>query len=112
MDAAVAPAGAVRSIQGEGDSPSATRPMRTEARAVLTDVLRDAHHWLDELSTSPKGSSAGLGWIRQDAFGTVLHDGSGAVVKASAPAEEVRGSNPLSSTRKSAQIDLISYGTG
>ena len=40
-------------IQGEGDSPSATRPMRTEARAVLTDALRDAHHWLDELSTSP-----------------------------------------------------------
>ena len=28
-------------------------PMRTEARAVLTDVLRDAHHWLDELSTGP-----------------------------------------------------------
>jgi hypothetical protein len=28
-------------------------PMRTEARAVLTDALRDAHHWLDELSTSP-----------------------------------------------------------
>jgi hypothetical protein len=28
-------------------------PMRTEARAVLTDALRDAHLWLDELSTSP-----------------------------------------------------------
>jgi site-specific DNA recombinase len=27
--------------------------MRTEARAVLTDALRDAHHWLDELITSP-----------------------------------------------------------
>jgi hypothetical protein len=27
--------------------------MRTEARAVLTDALRDAHHWLDELTTSP-----------------------------------------------------------
>jgi site-specific DNA recombinase len=40
-------------IQGEGDRPSATRPMRTEARAVLTDALRDAHHWLDGLSTSP-----------------------------------------------------------
>jgi site-specific DNA recombinase len=39
-------------IQGEGDRPSATRPMRTEARAVLTDALRDAHHWLDELTTS------------------------------------------------------------
>ena len=27
------------------------RPMRTEARAVLTDALRDAHHWLDKLTT-------------------------------------------------------------
>ena len=34
-------------IQGEGERHSATRPMRTEARAVLTDALRDAHHWLD-----------------------------------------------------------------
>jgi site-specific DNA recombinase len=39
-------------IQGEGDRPSATRPMRTEARAVLTGALRDAHHCLDELTTS------------------------------------------------------------
>ena len=40
-------------IQGEGDSPSATRPMRTEARALVMDALRDAHRWLDELTTSP-----------------------------------------------------------
>jgi len=40
-------------IQGEGEQPSAPRPMRTEARAVLTDSLRDAHRWLDELTTSP-----------------------------------------------------------
>ena len=40
-------------IQGEGERPSATRPMRTEARAVLTDALRDAHRRLDELTTSP-----------------------------------------------------------
>ena len=40
-------------VQGEGDRPSATRPMRTEARAVLTDALRDAQRWLDELTTSP-----------------------------------------------------------
>jgi hypothetical protein len=40
-------------IQGEDERPSATRPMRTEARAVLTDALRDAHRWLDELTTSP-----------------------------------------------------------
>ena len=40
-------------IQGEGERSSATRPMRTEARAALTDALRDAHHWLDELRASP-----------------------------------------------------------
>jgi len=40
-------------IQGEGDRPSATRPMRTEARGILTDALRDAHHWLDELPPVP-----------------------------------------------------------
>jgi site-specific DNA recombinase len=40
-------------IQGESERPFATRPMRTEARAVLTDALRDAHHWLGELTTSP-----------------------------------------------------------
>ena len=28
-------------------------PMRTEARAVLADALRDAHRWLGELTTSP-----------------------------------------------------------
>ena len=44
-------------IQGEGDRPSATRPMRTEARAVLTDALRDAHRWLDELTSSPNQTS-------------------------------------------------------
>jgi hypothetical protein len=40
-------------IQGEDERPCATRPMRAEARAVLTDALPDAHHWLDELTTSP-----------------------------------------------------------
>jgi site-specific DNA recombinase len=39
-------------IEGEGERPSAMGPMRTEARAVLTDALRDAHLWLSELSTS------------------------------------------------------------
>jgi hypothetical protein len=38
-------------IQGQSDRPSATRPMRTEARGILTDALRDAHRWLDELTT-------------------------------------------------------------
>src|SRR6202042_1177514 len=32
-------------IQGEGERPCALSPMRTEAVAVLTDALRDAHHW-------------------------------------------------------------------
>ena len=27
--------------------------MRTKARGILTDALRDAHRWLDELTTSP-----------------------------------------------------------
>jgi site-specific DNA recombinase len=60
-------------IQGEGDRPFATRPMRTEARAVLADALRDAHHWLDELATSPNQTIQSLAaregkterWIRR-----------------------------------------------
>jgi hypothetical protein len=28
------------------------RPMRTKARALLIDALRDAHRWLDELTTA------------------------------------------------------------
>jgi site-specific DNA recombinase len=60
-------------IQGEGDRPFAKRPMRTEARAVLTDALRDAHHWLDELTTSPNQTIQSLAvregkterWIRR-----------------------------------------------
>ncbi len=38
-------------IQGEGEQPAAVRLMRTKARAVLIDALRDAHRWLDELTT-------------------------------------------------------------
>jgi hypothetical protein len=60
-------------IQGEGDRPPATRPMRTEARGILTDALRDAHHWLDELTTSPNQTIESLAaregkterWIRR-----------------------------------------------
>ena len=40
-------------IQGEGERPCAMGPMRTEARALVIDALRDAHHWLDELTTGP-----------------------------------------------------------
>ena len=32
-------------IQGEGEQPSAMRPMKTKARAILIDALRDAHRW-------------------------------------------------------------------
>ena len=60
-------------IQGEGERPSAMGPMRTEARAVLTDALRDAHLWLDELSTGPNQTIESLAaregkterWIRR-----------------------------------------------
>jgi hypothetical protein len=40
-------------IQGEGDQSSAVRPIRAKARALLIDALRDAHRWLDELTTNP-----------------------------------------------------------
>jgi hypothetical protein len=60
-------------IQGEGERPFATRPMRTEARAILTDALCDAHHWLDELTTIPNQTIESLAaredkterWIRR-----------------------------------------------
>jgi len=38
-------------IQGQGEQSAAVRPMRTKARGVLIDALRDAHRWLDELTT-------------------------------------------------------------
>jgi hypothetical protein len=50
-----------------------------------------------------------------EARSAVLTLGSGGLLNArgwDAGTEEVRGSNPLSSTRKSPQIDVISYGTG
>ena len=40
-------------VQGEGEQFAAVRPMRTQARVVLVDALRDAHRWLDELTTDP-----------------------------------------------------------
>jgi site-specific DNA recombinase len=39
-------------IQGEGEQPSATRPMKAKARAILIEALRDAHRWLDELTSN------------------------------------------------------------
>jgi hypothetical protein len=49
------------------------RPMRTEARAILVDSLRDAHLWLDELTTDSNQTLEGLAeregktvrWIRR-----------------------------------------------
>jgi hypothetical protein len=39
-------------LQGGGERPSATRPMRTKPRALLIKALGDAHRWLDELTTN------------------------------------------------------------
>jgi site-specific DNA recombinase len=47
-------------IQGEGEQPSAMRPMKTKARAVLVDALRDAHRWLDELMTNSDQTTVAL----------------------------------------------------
>ena len=60
-------------IQGEGERPSTMRPMRTKARAILIDALRDAHHWLDDLTRSPNQTIEALAaregkterWIRR-----------------------------------------------
>ena len=60
-------------IQGGGERPCAMGPMRTEARALVTDALRDAHRWLDELTTSPNQTIESLAaregkterWIRR-----------------------------------------------
>ena len=60
-------------IQGQGDRTSAMSPMRTEARALVIDALRDAHRWLDELTTSPNQTIGSLAaregkterWIRR-----------------------------------------------
>ena len=60
-------------IQGAGERPSTMRPMRTKARAILIDALRDAHHWLDDLTRSPNQTIEALAaregkterWIRR-----------------------------------------------
>jgi site-specific DNA recombinase len=60
-------------IQGEGDSPCAMGPMRTEARALVIDALCDAQRWLDELTTNPNQTIESLAaregrterWIRR-----------------------------------------------
>ena len=47
-------------IQGEGDQSSAMRLMKTKARAILIEALRDAHRWLDELTTNANQTIEGL----------------------------------------------------
>ena len=47
-------------IQGEGEQPSAMRPMTIKARAILIDALRDAHRWLDELTTNSNQTTEAL----------------------------------------------------
>jgi hypothetical protein len=47
-------------IHGEGDRLSATRPMKAKARAILIDALRDAHRWLNELTTNSNQSVESL----------------------------------------------------
>ena len=45
-------------IQGEGERPSATRPMRTEARALVIDALRDADQALCDRLSAERGVKA------------------------------------------------------
>ena len=87
-----------RRREGEGERSSATRPMRTEARAVLTDALRDAHRRLDELTTIPNGRpSRSLAaregkterWIRQNDLAHIFL--SPALVKAAIEGRLPRG---------------------
>jgi site-specific DNA recombinase len=83
-------------IQGEGERPCAMRPMRTEARAILTDALRDAHRWLDQLTRSPNQTIESLAaregkterWIRRTVSLAFL---SPALVKAAIDGRLPRG---------------------
>ena len=60
-------------IQGAGERPSTTRPMRAKARTLLIDALRDAHQWLNDLTWSPNQTIEALAaregkterWIRR-----------------------------------------------
>jgi site-specific DNA recombinase len=47
-------------IQGVAESKTSARPMRTNARAILLDALRDAYRWLDELLSDPVQTSESL----------------------------------------------------
>jgi site-specific DNA recombinase len=70
--------------------------MRTEARAALTDALRDAHRWLGELTTGPNQTIQSLAaregkterWIRRTVSPAFL---SPALVKAAIDGRLPRG---------------------
>jgi hypothetical protein len=47
-------------IQGIDNENASDRPMRTKARAILVDALRDAHRWLDELLSDPRQTLGSL----------------------------------------------------
>jgi hypothetical protein len=47
-------------IQGDGEQPCAMPPMRTKARVILIEALRDAHRWLDELMTNSSQTTEAL----------------------------------------------------
>jgi hypothetical protein len=47
-------------IHGEGERLSATRPMKAKTHALLIDALRNAHRWLDELTTNSDQSVESL----------------------------------------------------
>src|SRR4029077_632625 len=40
-------------IQGANDAKAYARPMPANARAILSEALRDAHRWLEELLSDP-----------------------------------------------------------
>jgi DNA invertase Pin-like site-specific DNA recombinase len=83
-------------IQGEGEGSPGVQPMRAKARALLTNALRDAHCWLDELTTSPNQTIASLAaregkterWIRRTISLAVL---SPTLVKAAIDGRLPRG---------------------
>jgi hypothetical protein len=42
------------SIQGANDAKTYARPMPANARAILIEAFRNAHHWLDEFLSDPR----------------------------------------------------------
>ena len=91
-------------------SPS-NRPPATNFSATACAMLNS-----EKKRSRKPSSSSNPRWTEGAAAAGSLSGRHGAtysaVKRAGACTAEVRGSNPLSSTRKSAQIDVISYATG